>query len=659
MDYNRAFTVSGAKDYPRVHVALLMVPGRNHTNNGNYSKSPLLLNPGGPGGSGVMFAASAGFQIQNIVGLDQDIIGFDPRGIGETTPLVDCWAFPGNSQSKDHDGVSQDDVSHGWAQRVAWALTGWEVPLVNSTKESLEKLDRRARLVGDLCQTKDGLYGNDSILRHVSTPAVARDMLSIVDAWDAWREEEEKTGRDKNLAMGHFPEEIEEDPNLDTKGKLVYWGFSYGTLLGATFAAMFPDRVGRLILDGVVDADFYISPFWIQSLLNTDAVEASFFKYCHEAGTRCAIYREGDSEADIRARVYDIAYKLKSNPVHGINAKSHTPAIITYEILKSIMFISLYFPLMTFPAAALLLDLFYRNDVEVLMSVFVLPPSIDIKPYCAGFVPPGYQVDDAQKAIMCSDKRYPVSFSSFAPFYGLPSPLPPFKPLTTKPQLNETVPDLQTHFENMANISSYADIWMTLMIGCSGWSITATDPPMRWDDHPSHRQKPIKTSFPLLFISNTADPVTPLYAGVKMARKFVNAGLIEQLSEGHCSISGRSLCTMMKIRQYLSEGKVPPVPEWGPDGKEVADGKWERCKADAQPWMASGLGSKNPRPRFSNDPHAEADEVVVTEEVRMLEAWRNVNKVASQMKFWGMKDMGIQLDWEKLRELEEMRLSTL
>jgi hypothetical protein len=215
------------------------------------------------------------------------------------------------------------------------------------------------------------------------------------------------------------------------------------------------------------------------------------------------------------------------------------------------------------------------------------------------------------------------------------------------------------HFEKMANTSSYADIWMTVMIGCSGWSITATDPPMRWDDHPSHRQKPIKTSFPLLFISNTADPVTPLYAGVKMARKFVDAGLIEQLSEGHCSISARSLCTMKKVREYLIEGKVPAVPEWGPEGREVADGKWERCERDDTPWMASDLGPECSHLRIPNDLHRETNKGIVTEEARMLEAWGKVNEVASRMKFWGMKDIGIHVDWEMLRALEEKRLRAL
>lgn len=114
-------------------------------------------------------------------------------------------------------------------------------------------------------------------------------------------------------------------------------------------------------------------------------------------------------------------------------------------------------------------------------------------------------------------------------------------------------------------------------MGCDGWSIDTVDPPMRWGKHPAHHEKdkPINTSFPLLFLSNTYDPVTPLNAGVKMAGLFVDSGLVEQKSMGHCSISSVSLCTMAKARAYFREGKVPAHP---------VKGEWERCEADEWPF---------------------------------------------------------------------------
>jgi hypothetical protein len=134
----------------------------------------------------------------------------------------------------------------------------------------------------------------------------------------------------------------------------------------------------------------------------------------------------------------------------------------------------------------------------------------------------------------------------------------------------------------MAKMSSWADIWMSLMVGCDGWPVESRDPPMRWDDHPAHNPKPINTSFPVLFVSNTADPVTPLYAGVKMAQKFVDAGLIEQKSEGHCSLAAVSLCTTKNLIAYFREGKVPPSPVKSDNG--LHDGKWDKCEADSWPW---------------------------------------------------------------------------
>jgi hypothetical protein len=133
-------------------------------------------------------------------------------------------------------------------------LLGIELPLVNDTETALAQRDSRARAAAKLCKQHDDVMGEDSILRHVSTPAVARDMLSIINAWDEWRAE---TGQiDVGTAAQTTDHEASDGKpySLDVKGKLVYWGFSYGTLLGATFAAMFPQRVGRVLLDGVVDA---------------------------------------------------------------------------------------------------------------------------------------------------------------------------------------------------------------------------------------------------------------------------------------------------------------------------------------------------------------------------------------------------------------------
>lgn len=403
MDYNRPLNAS--QDNPKVDIALLMVPGRNHTNSGKYSKSPLLLNPGGPGGSGVSFALFGGPSLQQMVGVDQDIIGFDPRGIGETTPVADCFAFPSDGKSKELTGA---DISRGFFHKFLWALSGQETGLVNTSIDSLEKIDVRDRAAATLCQTKDALYGEDSILRHVSTPAVARDMLSIVDAWDAWMEGQEGDSSKDNGEI-RSPEAVEENSSLDTKGKLVYWGFSYGTLLGATFAAMFPDRIGRVILDGVVDADYYVSPVWEESLLDTDKIMTSFFHFCHKAGKECALYRDGDSESDVQERFEKANEKLKKNPIKGVSPRSLTPAVFTHYLLKYVIFSFFYSPIVTFPIMAQILDMLHRGDEKTLLSIFATGNAINQDMFCSDEIFSGYEGQDAQLAIMCSDKRYPVS----------------------------------------------------------------------------------------------------------------------------------------------------------------------------------------------------------------------------------------------------------
>jgi hypothetical protein len=80
-----------------------------------------------------------------------------------------------------------------------------------------------------LCDKKDSFAGKDSILKYASTPSVARDMISIIDAWDEWTESS-TSGRSVEGAEREYLWEKadDEEDGPDTKGKLVYWGFSYG-----------------------------------------------------------------------------------------------------------------------------------------------------------------------------------------------------------------------------------------------------------------------------------------------------------------------------------------------------------------------------------------------------------------------------------------------
>ncbi|KAH8668263.1 Alpha/Beta hydrolase protein [Tricladium varicosporioides] len=548
MDYNRPLNAS--KDNPKVHIAVVLVPGV-HVGKEKASTSPLLLNPGGPGGSGVFIAVYMGRQIQAVVGTDQDVIGFDPRGIGATTPRADCFSHPPT------DPGGEEDYVQGQYHRMLWYGAGSAIGVVNSSSVALKKTDERARAAAKLCEKKALLDGDDSIFRHLSTPTVATDMLSIVDAWDEWTATLESDSSNSKTAKNA-------DNSLSTKGKLVYWGFSYGTLLGATFAAMFPDRVGRVALDGVVDADHYVAPVWSGSLQDTDATYTSFFRYCYEAGEKCAFYRKGDTIPEIQKRFKNIMDDIKENPITLIDPNANMPLVVSYSDIRRVIFSTLYAPTTTYPGVAMIMDFIYRGNLDILARIFTLSPMLELKPFCGPSPPAYFYPNEAQSAIMCSDKRYP---------------------------LNETLPNLENIYLEMANLSSFADVWMTLMVGCDAWAIKAIDPPMRWDDAPPKKPAQIQTSFPLLFISNTADPVTPLYAGVKMAQKFKDAGLVEQYSEGHCSLTAVSRCTIGNIRAYFREGKVPPPPVKGPEGRELVDGKWVKCVADEWPWHPFEAGA--------------------------------------------------------------------
>jgi pimeloyl-ACP methyl ester carboxylesterase len=215
-----------------VAIAILTKPAEVGPDHPDYGGT-IIVNPGGPNGSGTVFALRAGKVMQVTVDGKKkyDILGFDPRGVGESTPSTDCH---------------RERFSRGVAAIEDHASGPLEV---GSRSISMKMAYSRGR--GRLCEEDEKTH---RIRQFASTSSVSRDMVRIVDELDK-----------QGLNTGPSQDDGDDSDELlelrstkDATPRIQYWGFSYGTVLGRYFASMFPGRVGRMILEGVEDThDFY------------------------------------------------------------------------------------------------------------------------------------------------------------------------------------------------------------------------------------------------------------------------------------------------------------------------------------------------------------------------------------------------------------------
>jgi pimeloyl-ACP methyl ester carboxylesterase len=217
---------------PKIDVAVVRLPARKTDN-----ARSLMLNPGGPGGSGIELVVYAGPSLyRDPIRNNFDLVSFDPRGIGRSVGLR-CFDRPGQQ----------------------FALYP-DLPYPSSRQElrSWERGDDRFTAA---CRRRD-----PRIMAHMSTANVARDMDLIRQA----------VGDDQ----------------------LTYQGFSYGTFLGITYANLFPDKVRALVLDAVVDPVAWSGQGVLGKQVLDERLGSSvsarqtlkeFFRLCNEAGPRrCA-----------------------------------------------------------------------------------------------------------------------------------------------------------------------------------------------------------------------------------------------------------------------------------------------------------------------------------------------------------------------------------
>jgi pimeloyl-ACP methyl ester carboxylesterase len=422
----------------------------------------LFLNPGGPGGSGVSWALDVGPTLYSPeVRARFDIVGFDPRGVGGSTALR-CFGNP-----------------KLWSP----AFTPFAFP---STTDELTTWMDADQFLASSCAQRGGRIGD-----HMSTADVARDL-------DALRQ-----------AVGD--------------GKLNYVGWSYGTMIGQTYANMFPDRVGRMIIDGVVDPIAWTTGNGDASTVpvtarfhSADGAQATlneFFRLCDTAGPSCAF---GPNSA---ARFTALGNALKAQPI-DVTFPDGTSGELNYSTLISTTLSAMYdtgtwASLAQFLAAAES-RIASPATLGAQVAEFAAPFDFEVHRHHLRY----FNNIEGFPAVMCSDSNNPSSY------------------------------DAWWNAAHTADATSlFGSLWTWYSSICIDWPFSDaeryTGPWTHW------------TANPVLVIGNTFDPATPYQNAVLASHLLPNSRLLTLHGWGHASLF-LSTCIDAAASRYLVDLTLPP-----------------------------------------------------------------------------------------------------
>ncbi|CAL9486946.1 Carboxylesterase A [Streptomyces sp. enrichment culture] len=415
----------------------------------------LLVNPGGPGGSAVGYLQQyAGIGYPAEVRARYDMVAVDPRGVARSEPL-ECLDGPRMDRYTQTDVTPDDDKE----------VSG----LVGAYKEFAEGCGASA----------------PKLLRHVSTVETARDMDIL------------------RAVLGD--------------GKLTYVGASYGTLLGATYAGLFPHRAGRLVLDGAMDPSLSARRLNLEQTAGFETAFRSFARDCVRRSD-CPLGGPGTTPARAGRNLKAFFDRLDTRPIPagGSAGRRLTESLATTGAITAMYDEGAWQQLREALTSAM-----KRNDGAGLLAL------------SDGYYERGpdgtySNLMSANAAVNCLD--LPAAFSS--------------------PE--EVRKDLPA-FEKASPAFGESLAWASL--GCAYWPVEPTGGP--------HRIQ-AKGAAPIVVVGTTRDPATPYRWARSLARQLSSARLLTYDGDGHTAYGRGSSCIDSAINAYLLRG-TPPA-----DGKRCS-----------------------------------------------------------------------------------------
>jgi pimeloyl-ACP methyl ester carboxylesterase len=401
----------------------------------------LLVNPGGPGGSGIDYARAADQVISRAVLAQYDIVGFDPRGVGESSPVT-CL----------------DD-----AQTDAYLAADPDP----QTPAAVDQVVAESKLFAAQCEAHSG-----RLLPHVGTTDAARDI-------DVLRQ-----------ALGDR--------------RLTYLGKSYGTFLGATYADLFPGRVGRLVLDGALDPRIGAAQLGHDQAAGIELALRSFLVDCAKRSD-CPV---GADPAAAEQRIGDLLASIRPKPLPGDATRAVDQALAVTGMIAALYTES------TWPLLRLALRLALAGDGRGLLQ---LADSYDDRG------PDGhYQSNElaANAAVNCLDRPDVTSVADVQaelPSYRQASPL-------------------------------FGDALAWSNLTCAYWPVPATGRP---------HAIAAPGAPPILVVGTVRDPATPYAWAQGLAQQLDSAALLTYDGDGHTAYRRGSACIDRAVDAYLLQGTLP------------------------------------------------------------------------------------------------------
>ncbi|WP_344394901.1 alpha/beta hydrolase [Streptomyces vastus] len=408
----------------------------------------LFFNPGGPGGAGTVGLPAQYEKFPEELRQRFDIVSWDPRGIGEST-AVRCF--------------TDTEEAENWIADVP--------PFPVGRQQRKEFIAAYADL-GRRCEQRV-----PELLRHVSTADTARDLDWL------------------RRAVG--------------EKQLRYWGVSYGTFLGATYANLFPSKVGRLVLDGNVGPRAWanngsrqeprLSTFLrLESDLGSAATLGQFLDLCGRASaSRCAF--SADSPAKTRAKFDELMRRLAQRP-----QGAWTYAKTVSEVRGGLYTVH--------PG--------WTDTADTLQALWEgrTPEEPEAPPGHPSY--PGFE---QPLAVLCAESPNPRDPQRYA--------------------------ELDRFSAKRAG--DLGHWWAWANEPCSTWPATAADKYLGPWNRP--------TAHPILVVNPTYDPATPYQDGEAMARELADARLLTLKGYGHTALDNPSSCVGRHAVRYFLGGALPPA----------------------------------------------------------------------------------------------------